>query len=365
VTAAERHHWLWDQGDIVWDGAAARGVAQDYIKGAHGLFEGARPGGAHLIKPIASGGQVPAAGRKDILTDDPSVFANLSPELQAKLLAKLQQRFPGMTQEQLQANVDKQLELALKDPTNNGMTWYKEAGDEAAKVATKDGYTYETSVGGLAAMSPQQGWGSNLSGAQYMAGVIKANPLVDGSSLTPELVAEARVQLAKKGVTAGDWNGSQHLSDLSSMEAAAYVKASAKKAGLSYTDDMNGKTYKVTWSCGLAGMDNAVRIYRGESPDEVLNGHKVRSFYNNILANEDSGRSITIDTHALSAAVGVKVPAQDERMDVLATPTNRQYSVKGAYSLFADAYRRVADAHGLSPEQVQALVWIQWRKTNP
>ena len=78
-----------------------------------------------------------------------------------------------------------------------------------------------------------------------------------------------------------------------------------------------------------------------------------------------STRSVTVDTHALSAAVGKKVPAQDKRMVVLQSPSSRAYSVKGAYSIFADAYRNVAKKYNISPEQAQALIWIQWRKTHP
>jgi hypothetical protein len=160
------------------------------------------------------------------------------------------------------------------------------------------------------------------------------------------------------------WNGEIRLSDLPSMQAASAIKQYAMAQGVTYVDDITGRTNKITFGAGLPSLETAIDIMRGQSPDAALNGHKVRSFYNNILAQSHSGGSVTIDVHAVSAAVGQAISSQDKRMVVMQSPKTTAYSAKGVYSLFADAYRKVAKDHNLSPEQVQAIVWLQWRANN-
>ncbi|HUT77118.1 MAG TPA: hypothetical protein VM285_05495, partial [Polyangia bacterium] len=318
------------------------------------------------ISPITAGSTQPAAGREGIATTDPTRLDNLTDAYRAKLAAKLDEQFPGMTQEQLEANVEEQLKLALADPNNAGQGWYEEAHAAAQQLADDYGVSLETATGMIAGMSPQHNWGSNLAASRYTAELLQADPYINDADLSPELSDQATNQLAGKGVVRGAWDGTRRLSDMEPMEASAAIKAYDKAAGLQYVDDVNGKDYGVTWSCGLNGISTAVTIYRGASPDDVLGGHKVRSFYNNIYGGADSNGSVTVDTHAVSAALGEKVTAVDPRMGkIMASPSNREFSTKGVYPMIADAYRTVAVRYGMTPEDVQAMVWLQWRAAHP
>ena len=336
------------------------------------------------VSPIVGSATQPAAGRGAIATEDPTKMANLTEEYRAKLLAQLAATFPGMGPEELEANVELQLVAALADPANAGRGWYEAAHQAAVGMAERYGLTQVQAVGMIAAMSPQQEWGSNLATADFTARMLTEDGIVPdlskeitkdrgGEKVTMTAEGWARDELAARKITVGAIAG-QRLSSFKDPEAqAAIIKAwGTSGAGdlggrqVSYEDDQNGKTYGATWTCGNDGVAVAVRIHRGEAPDAVLGGHKVRSFYNNITGGgASSDTSVTIDTHAFSAALGQKVPASDKRMGKInGVPSSRRFSTKGTYAVFADAYRAVAARHHLAVEDVQALVWINWRKTH-
>lgn len=316
------------------------------------------------ISPITAGDTVPAKGREEIATTDPTDVDNLPPEYVDRLVAQMQGQFPGMTPEALRANIEAQLKLGMADPGNYGATWYGQAHDAAVAIGAQYGFTDAQAVGAVAAMSPQHEWGSNVAAAQFTAHMISDDPYINRADLGDDLYGRAAAELAKKGVEIGPWDGRARLSTMQGMEAAAAIKAYARSVKLTYRDDVTGKEQGVTWSCGLSGISQGVRILRGESPDSVLGGHKVRSFYDNIWGT--GSRSVTVDTHAVSAALGQKVTAQDPRMGkIMAGPSSREYSTKGVYPLIADAYRRVAHKYKLRPDQVQAIVWLEWRRTHP
>jgi len=110
-----------------------------------------------------------------------------------------------------------------------------------------------------------------------------------------------------------------------------------------------------------ANVDKANRIFRGEAPLAVLGGPKVRAFYHSLLTAGDDASVVTIDRHALHAAVGA-VLDQRQRGSLL----RKSIRVDG-YEIAAAAYRRVAatvnEAEGLELTgcQIQAIVWVTWR----
>lgn len=100
-----------------------------------------------------------------------------------------------------------------------------------------------------------------------------------------------------------------------------------------------------------ANVLKAVAIYNGADPLDVLGGNKVRAFYSTILdplADTDP----VIDRHAYDIAVGKRNGSAKR------DPLNRV----GVYEEFAAAYRAAAAAAGISPPQMQAVTWVEWRK---
>lgn len=93
-----------------------------------------------------------------------------------------------------------------------------------------------------------------------------------------------------------------------------------------------------------ANLAKAKRIFQGEAPLDVLGGNKVRSFYLNIMLNEDA---VTIDRHAIAIALY----GLDTGKSGPLTTTDK------AYRLVAQAYKDVAVNYGLAPFVVQSVTW--------
>lgn len=98
----------------------------------------------------------------------------------------------------------------------------------------------------------------------------------------------------------------------------------------------------------------AIRILKGESPDDVLGGNKVRAFYE-CIANGNS-TAVCIDGHAFSIWSGQRVV------------TSKTPSISDKlYAAISEDYRRaalvVSSVTGVcySAMQVQAITWVVWR----
>ena len=94
----------------------------------------------------------------------------------------------------------------------------------------------------------------------------------------------------------------------------------------------------------------AETIYSGTEPLEVLSGPKTRAFYMNI-AYPFSAATTTIDRHAYSALAGRHLTSKElQSLDL------------GSYAKAQDAYVQLAEENELLPCQVQAIVWVTWRR---
>ena len=117
-----------------------------------------------------------------------------------------------------------------------------------------------------------------------------------------------------------------------------------------------GGTYK-------ANIDKALRIYRGEPPEQVVSGPKTTAFYHALLTAGRDPNVVVVDRHAAHAAVG-GILADRERARLL----KERVSFSG-YDAVATAYRAATKAINTdlgtryTPSQVQAVVWVTWRDT--
>jgi len=98
-------------------------------------------------------------------------------------------------------------------------------------------------------------------------------------------------------------------------------------------------------------LAKARRIVAGESPDTVLRGNKVRAFYAAIMGDHSV---VVVDRHAASCYANRKLN------DAQVRPV---FATSGIlYRRIAGAYRKAAKAAGVSPCEMQAVAWIQWRQ---
>jgi hypothetical protein len=130
--------------------------------------------------------------------------------------------------------------------------------------------------------------------------------------------------------------------------------------------------------------------------DVVGANHKVRSFYNNLIAPLSQGGDVTIDTHAVAAALvrplssssievlhnfgsgkapvtakaavpahinpatGRMVPRKPARKAAPGLPGPSSSKVTGntgLYGFYAEAYRRAASQLGIQPREMQSITW--------
>lgn len=104
-----------------------------------------------------------------------------------------------------------------------------------------------------------------------------------------------------------------------------------------------------------ANNEKAIRILAGEHPLNVLGGHKVVSFYKNIVNPEDP-ESVTIDKHAHDIAVGIPYGTRAKDSNDLGLGS------KGRYNHFSDAYRTASGHLNIEvPAILQATTWVAHR----
>jgi hypothetical protein len=137
------------------------------------------------------------------------------------------------------------------------------------------------------------------------------------------------------------------------VDAAAGVVA-ALSPQCSWPENLQrARRFFATGRAGSLGdaQRKAEAIRDGADPLDVLGGRKVRAFYLNILDGSDRF-TCTVDRHAIDVAAGHVTG------DAGAAALTRA----GVYAFVADAYRLVAAECGLTPAQVQAIVWVTWRR---
>lgn len=306
--------------------------------------------------------------------DKPTIDPTRSENLPEQDLRELHTRFESVfhvTQAEMVTNLLSTYQRTSASRREEGARWYDDAHDAAQSIATRDGRPLDQTVGIIAALSPLNAWEGNVEGADYLSRAVREDwkiPDLDVNftkkgkneePVTKTLQEWADIELGSDTLSLAG----HRLSELTPKQTATAIKAMSQ---LGYIHDpslpeawMVRGNLGIAWSCGLINISKAVQISRGANPADILNGHKVRSFYNNIL---DPGQadSVTIDTHALGAAVGRTLKAGDREIKLgFNAPKMIQHSLVGTYPLVADAYRQAAEIVGLKPHQFQAIVWLE------
>ena len=93
--------------------------------------------------------------------------------------------------------------------------------------------------------------------------------------------------------------------------------------------------------------------------------HKVRSFFNNLFAPNSKRGNVTIDTHAVAAALMIPVSSKHlyvkQAWGGAGAPSNSANGIMGFYPFYAEAVRRVAKNHKMLPREIQSITWEEIR----
>jgi hypothetical protein len=343
----------------------------------------------HNLNPEAPTGR--SKGRAD--NPDATHFERLHPDAQKSIENKIKEGSPKelghLHMDRLVENIKsvyRDAKATNPSAIKEGKTWYRDGHNFAknqmgSKTAEGRSVSLRHRIGMVAALSPQAHWEENKTLAGYMHHHLSAHPDSDDGrfQISHEGLAKAHADIAS-GVRKGEGGNmtltpGKKFSDMSPEEAAQSLKAQAKyhhELKVPGRVKKDGDPWRATFSMGTGNMAKAVRIHRGEDPDSALNGHKVRSFFNN-LADPDNkqGRdSVTIDTHAVSLASHAKFGASSPELGKLFSDGHqKEHNLQGTYSYFASAYRKahqdLKDSGEMDKDShvhhLQASTWLHWR----
>jgi hypothetical protein len=272
-----------------------------------------------------------------------------------------------------------------KEIRERSKLWYDGANVIADQMADQYDMSLRQVAGIMAAMSPQKDWFQNVSMAERAIDILTN----EGDSVwTPEMLQYAdsyvketddrkerekrqehrdKIQkIADRGVS---------LKDMNAKDAAAFIRA--------FDEAFNSRQYRIVTPEGGFGdlvrnndgtpstmmwstygpIEKTVNIFRDGSRTNVSQQlgfeHKIRSFYNNIAAPNSEIGHVTIDTHAVAAALFEALAGTDTEViqNFGGTGKSDVLGVGGTYGLIADAYRDAAKQLGLKPRELQSITW--------
>jgi hypothetical protein len=263
--------------------------------------------------------------------------------------------------------------------------WYDGARTIAEKWSKKYKLPDYQIAGTLAALSPQKDWFQNVSLAERVLDIHHrfSKPGADGMA-TPEMKTTVKRIFDKPqyapGLKVVLSTPYAKLDDPieKAMWLRAYDEAHHSKGFRTVSPEgkfVGNADGNVAWG-SLVEIAKAVKVLDGEGRDavsaEMGAKHKVRNFYNNILAPNAPHGDVTIDTHAVAAALmrplsgsspevlhnfGSSPMKAKEPAGWVAAKSSAVSGSEGTYGLFAEAYRKEAEKLGILPRELQSITW--------
>ena len=335
------------------------------------------------------------------LVVDPQALA-ASPALMEKNVGLLR-AYPNITKQEARRKTPALAEAFIEHAKNNllwlhdryapelrdrAKLWYVGANKIANDWAQEFGHPVASVAGVLAALSPQKDWFMNVSLARR---VLDIHAQHQDTTTTPEMEAKLNTIFpAAKYPELHQILVGKKLSEMANpYEKAAWIRLhdeahgdrrhriiSPEGAQGEYVRNMDGTPSGTGWG-SLTQIGTAVAALESGGDRKTLSKlmggqHKVRNFYNNILSPNSSKGDVTIDTHAVAAALlrplaGTSVPVshnfgtyagKDEKGKAYPNAGGSDITgVQGLYPLYAEAYRRAAKERGILPREMQSITW--------
>ena len=263
--------------------------------------------------------------------------------------------------------------------------WYDGANKISNEMADKYGLSLQQVSAIMAAMSPQKDWFQNVSMGERAIDILTQH---GDRSWSPEMLKYAE-SYVKEETKRADREKRQDdfekikrvaekgtpLNEMDVKSAAAFIRAYDEafhsrqyrivtpEGGFGdLVTNKDGKPSTMMWST-YGPIEKAVSIFRDGSRENISEQlgfeHKIRSFYNNIAAPGSDLEHVTIDTHAVAAALFESLAGTDPevKQNFGGTGTSDITGVGGTYGLIADAYREAAAQVGVLPREMQSITW--------
>jgi hypothetical protein len=276
--------------------------------------------------------------------------------------------------------------------------WYDGANILANDLANKYGVSTEQVAGIIASLSPQKDWYQNVRLAELVLSAFKENPVLSDKMIKKQKqISDKGLKDYEKDVKKGKKTKeglAKKKEDVKIIlnELSKYVGKPLSEVPLEYKsfvirldNEVNGsKDYpilspdgqilgtattsqnenaKVAWG-SYAEISKAVSIYLDGSQSNISSSlgdmHKIRNFYNNIIDPMSKDGDVTIDTHAVAAALLLPLSGNSKQVGQnfgTGTSNSGPFGIKGLYYAYSDAYALAAKETGLLPRQVQSITW--------
>jgi len=264
-----------------------------------------------------------------------------------------------------------------EDVRKRSKLWYDGARKITNDWVKKYGTSNAESAGVIAVLSPQKDWFMNVSLAER---VIDAYKNKQDVAVNQDMIAKAlditqfnKDELILKVIRSMK---NKKYADLDPLEKAYFMRLydqtyrpqsfpviSPEGKMLDVKMNDNGTVGKVIHASSPAYM-KAISILENPTKENIstqLGGqHKVRNFNNNILLPKLANEDVTIDTHAVAAALLKPLSAKSIEVGHnfgSGVPNSSVTGGKGTYGIYADAYRKAAKQRGVMPREMQSITW--------
>ena len=293
--------------------------------------------------------------------------------------------------------------------------WYDGANIIAQNESKENDITVEQAAGIIASLSPQKDWYQNVRLAQLVGMAFKENP-----PMTDKMI-EKQKSIVKEGLKPKQKSLEKAQEKYKKSKSNKNLKAleKQKKSYLKYINSSNeiidaltsylgknlndvpdyikpymvrlhheintskdyrvlrpdgvpmdfalkkdGKTRaKLAWG-SYSEIGKAVSIYLNGSPENITRAlgemHKIRNFNNNIVDPMSEDYDVTMDTHAIAAALLMPLSGNSKQVEQnfgKDTSNSDLFGIKGLYYAYAEGYKKAAQDVGLLPRQVQSITW--------
>jgi hypothetical protein len=286
---------------------------------------------------------------------------------------------------------------------NQSKRWYDGARNIVDDLKGKYGLPDYSVAGAIAAQSPQKDWFQNVSLAKRVIDILRGggdnfrkgftfNDDMNNTFNNTESMRDSEdaqlLRSAINGKSLDDIDDMAHLdpSERASLKAlwvrmydqaynSPHYEIITPEGGTAgFAKNKDGSLSRVGWG-SLGEIAKAVQSI--DNPGENMSAlmgerHKVRNFFNNILDPNALTGDVTIDTHAVAAALmrpltgdSLEVAhnfgnyaGKDKAGNKLPNAGGSSISgIQGTYPILADAYRIAAQQRGVLPREMQSITW--------
>ena len=281
---------------------------------------------------------------KDKLLSAPSGLSTYDEKANVAMEARAVKEGFGSV-DQIAANMETYMARATRDEIAAGTTWYEHANERATALAEYADKDVSVMAGMMARLSPARDWNDNSFAVNVITRVLHEDEPFEVSA-----------------------DRSKKLYEQNALPPGTYRPSELTPAQLAFTHpDLLLPSLQASPESGPQ-LQDAISLFRGDkTPDEVLTGPKVRSFYNNIY-DPQYPNSVTVDFHVIEAARNGQAwnntKGEPYQPSGYVSVLTRAPVVKGSleegsglYPYVAEAIFRGAKANNMTPNDYQAVLW--------